>query len=155
MKYTVDYFIQKFEAIPEDKWTTGTFMNTVLKNRCALGHTLSANTILLLDKYGVNESGGCNYPISEKDKAPGGIFHEAYCLSILFNESGRIGSEMVIVINNGADPRYKQPTPQQRILAALHDIKKLQQSQHEDITKELAVLPIDETADIKNTPVLS
>lgn len=36
-KYTVDYFIQKFKAIPENKWGTGTF---VFKDgrKCALGH---------------------------------------------------------------------------------------------------------------------
>lgn len=37
MKYDVDYFIEKFEAIPEDKWITGNFIDW--KGRCcALGH---------------------------------------------------------------------------------------------------------------------
>ena len=37
MKFTPDYFIKKFDAIPESKWTTNAFKD---KNgcKCALGH---------------------------------------------------------------------------------------------------------------------
>jgi len=34
--YDVNYFIKKFEAIPEDKWTTGRF--ALGGQCCALGH---------------------------------------------------------------------------------------------------------------------
>jgi hypothetical protein len=34
--YTVDYFIQKFEAIPEEMWTTRGFVDG--ESKCALGH---------------------------------------------------------------------------------------------------------------------
>jgi hypothetical protein len=37
MNYDVDYFIKKFEAIPENKWTTGAYMNNKGQS-CALGH---------------------------------------------------------------------------------------------------------------------
>lgn len=36
-KYTVKYFIKKFEAIPENKWTTGVTHNKLGKH-CVLGH---------------------------------------------------------------------------------------------------------------------
>jgi hypothetical protein len=36
-KYDVDYFIKKFEAIPEVNWTTGVF-NDGCGRFCALGH---------------------------------------------------------------------------------------------------------------------
>jgi hypothetical protein len=36
MKYTVDYFINKFKAIPSSKWTTGQY--TIGTKCCALGH---------------------------------------------------------------------------------------------------------------------
>lgn len=36
MKYDIDYFINKFEAIPEEKWTTGKFQTQDGKC-CALG----------------------------------------------------------------------------------------------------------------------
>jgi hypothetical protein len=34
--YDVDYFIKKFEAIPEDKWIMGSFFFN--SRSCALGH---------------------------------------------------------------------------------------------------------------------
>lgn len=37
MKYTIDYFIKKFEAIPEEKWTVGQYSDNE-NNHCALGH---------------------------------------------------------------------------------------------------------------------
>lgn len=36
MKYDIDYFINKFEAIPEDQWTTKKFVED--GKCCALGH---------------------------------------------------------------------------------------------------------------------
>jgi hypothetical protein len=36
MKYDIDYFINKFEAIPEDRWTTGNYENAQ-GQFCALG----------------------------------------------------------------------------------------------------------------------
>lgn len=37
MKYTVDYFIKKFNAIPAKEWCTGKFNNS-LGQKCVLGH---------------------------------------------------------------------------------------------------------------------
>lgn len=39
MKYDVDYFIEKFEAIPESMWLVGDLGNHG-GPRCALGHTI-------------------------------------------------------------------------------------------------------------------
>ena len=36
MKYDLDYFIDKFEAIPEERWCTNTYLNG--KQSCVLGH---------------------------------------------------------------------------------------------------------------------
>lgn len=36
-KFTPEYFIEKFEAIPEDRWATGSLEN-YRGCRCALGH---------------------------------------------------------------------------------------------------------------------
>lgn len=36
MNYDIDYFIRKFEAIPEEKWCTNQFHNG--NQSCALGH---------------------------------------------------------------------------------------------------------------------
>jgi len=37
MKYDIDYFIAKFEGIPEDKWCTGDYEDSHGRH-CALGH---------------------------------------------------------------------------------------------------------------------
>lgn len=37
MEYTIQYFIDKFEAIPEEKWITGVTKD-VFGNCCAIGH---------------------------------------------------------------------------------------------------------------------
>ncbi len=41
-KYNIVYFIAKFEAIPEDRWCTGKFVNNE-GQMCALGHCRSTN----------------------------------------------------------------------------------------------------------------
>lgn len=50
-------------------------------------------------------------------------------------------------VNNGCDRRYQQPTPKQRILAALYDIKKAQQGDDEMIIGEVKVKTVYVTVD--------
>ena len=88
--YNADYFIAKFEAIPEEKWTTLTYHEG--DKSCALGH--------------------CGRTI-------GGCTQESRALGDLFEKHGL----WVPDVNDGCDSRYPQPTPKQRILAALRDIK--------------------------------
>ncbi len=38
VEYTLDYFIAKFEAIPETLWTTGSYLSPDGTCCCALGH---------------------------------------------------------------------------------------------------------------------
>lgn len=37
-KYTANYFLKKFNAIPEEKWTTGSYSRSTGGKKCALGH---------------------------------------------------------------------------------------------------------------------
>lgn len=69
---------------------------------------------------------------------------ESEALINLFYHSLKI---KVTLVNDDYSYKYPQATPKQRILAALYDIKKLQQPVYTDITKELAVLPKEETPD--------
>lgn len=139
--YTVDYFIEKFSKIPESLWICGD-QGTMDGPRCALGH---CHTSKRLGTYGIC---GNEHPegialmkifldngLTTKDS-------NAYAKTI---EPGRY--HVIASVNNGSQPRYQQPTAKQRILAALYDIKKSQQTLYEDITKELAVLPVEEKAD--------
>lgn len=90
MKYDVDYFIEFYGNIPEDRWITGEYYDG--QDRCcALGHLMldadvrmkQDNLIWLTKTFGPN----------------------------------------IITVNDGLDINYQQPTPKQRILALLHDIK--------------------------------
>lgn len=87
--YNVDYFIRKFEAIPEELWVSGS-TGQPSGPRCAMGHCMDGHEVTdEMIKF-------CN----------------------LFTDHGRVG----YVVNNGYDSTYQQPTPKQRILAALYDI---------------------------------
>ena len=148
--YSVDYFIKKFEAIPESKWTTGVFRD-FFNNRCAMGHCMPSRIIAesTKDKYR-NEDMSLKKTFTKKFKEE---LYECAALSALFNSGDkREGSGMVFLVNNGDDSRYQQPSPKQRILAALYDIKKMQEPQHTDITSSLAILPVDERSDLINKP---
>jgi tRNA 2-selenouridine synthase SelU len=90
--FDVDYFINKFSAIPERKIITR-FLNDKNGNHCA--------------------EGWCRF---------WGGNHED-CLNILLNS---IGINWASEINNSKIGKYQQPTPKQRILAALQDIKERQ-----------------------------
>lgn len=118
--YSIDYFIDKFEVIPEEMWCTKRYASGGGKY-CAYGHCGLTDSIshtsegLALSKISLDYLGAC-FIMSE--------------------------------INDGYNLSYQQSTPKARILAALYDVKKLQQPQHIDITKQLAVLPTPETRDV-------
>lgn len=122
MNYSVDFFIAKFERIPEELWCIAMFDDGAGKH-CALGHCGTKN--------GFKELVG-----------------EAVGLNILFcGISEKIGRYVSVVeINDGHDPNYQQPTPKQRILGALYDIKKMQQP------KELPAKKMEYT--IKNSEII-
>jgi hypothetical protein len=100
--YDVDFFIRKFEAIPEDQWRSGG-IGSATGRRCALGHC------------------GFNYRPADEETP------EAKALAALLPPTD--AGAMVypfwgpLDINDNRDPRYRQSTPKARILAALNDIK--------------------------------
>ena len=110
-KFTVDYFINKFEAIPEDRWCVNEFKSG--DKCCAQGFCMSLDAINV-----VRES-----PLNIIEISRG--YPEWNSLITIF---GVCYNNIVIAsINNGNDPRYPQPTPKQRVLAALHDLKRKEQ----------------------------
>lgn len=109
--YTVDYFINKFEAIPEEEWAP---------NATSCAYTLCGQ-----------------YTAGYKTECPAlsELFESLHHLSEIQQKRDLAGdtyhgwSWLVAVINDDLpsnDTPYKQPTPKQRILAALYDIKKMQ-----------------------------
>lgn len=99
------YFIDKFEAIPEEKWAINV-LQTIDGRRCAIGHCLGSRLpegVVLT----VLSSGSLN----DEVRVLQNLFRDHLCFGI------------VVKVNDGTDPRYQQETPKQRILAALRDIK--------------------------------
>lgn len=91
--YNAAYFIAKFEAIPEELWATARLSEG--GKCCALGHC------------------GCR---DEDNEWP----VEGVALSRLMYDAIDIGPA---TINDGCSRRFSQPTPKQRILAALREIQ--------------------------------
>jgi len=91
MKYDKNYFISKFEAIPEDRWITRDLADDAGRC-CAFGHCGVRHV-----EPGPNDS------------------EEADALAALLQHR-------TALINDGDTEEYQQPTPKQRILAALNDL---------------------------------
>ena len=114
------YFINKFEAIPEEKWCVGDFLNEEGQS-CANGHCGMRN--------------GWEY-LNEETQALQKVFSvlEVRMLcggEVVEDESmDDLGdfwySRKAARINNGHIVGYQQDTPKQRILAALRDIQALE-----------------------------
>lgn len=135
MNYTVDYFITKFEAIPDNKFAVYNFRAG--SSRCFLGHCMPDCAIEAALRS-MNERGVEYKPTPIELET---TFSEVYALcSILAPGKPRTGTAMAIDINNGDDPRYQQPTPKQRILAALYDIKK---SQEPEVKERIVYVTVD------------
>jgi len=121
--YDVDYFISKFQAIPEEGYCIGELDDTYGAH-CANGWC------------GVTYEALHNANFNEETKALQKIFsileltktYDPVCLKAenTWEEWGY--SIKAADINNGETKEYQQPTPKQRILAALYDIKAQQQA---------------------------
>ena len=121
MTYDVDYFIKKFEAIPENKWCINSRGEIVggIEQRCALGWCYPTFQEAKRTENYWNED-------SLEDKALMGMFKSVLNIK-------------PPLVNNGLAKNYPQPTPKQRILAALYDIKKLQEPKVKEVIRYVAV----------------
>lgn len=105
--YTIQYFIDKFSAIPEDKWCSYTQQDNQGR-RCAIGHCLPTKERRML------KSGDYLFP------EDGSATEEGKALNIL---SLQCLGTYIAMINNGNDHRFQQPTEKQRVLAAFQYAK--------------------------------
>ncbi len=102
-QYSVDFYISKFEAIPNEQWCTGV-LDDGAGRHCALGH--------------------CGEVFIRAASQPSA---ESRALSELFwnaleTSPNRVNDYPGKTLFMFAHP-YSQPTPKARILAALYDIK--------------------------------
>lgn len=117
--YNVNYFISKFSAIPEDKWAVGALRNSN-GQMCANGHCGAKGGITLGQSAFINTT--------DESVALQRIFSP---LQIPISHGARMAelqgySAKAASVNNGECSLYPQPTPKQRILAALADAKLLE-----------------------------
>lgn len=99
-QYDYDYFLNKFSAIPDEQWCTGAYVLHGDQGRlhCALGHCGVRDAEFWTD--------------------------EGMALVALFGDDLYSGMRITAINDNiGYGKRYKQPTPKQRILTALRNLK--------------------------------
>lgn len=120
MQYTVDYFINKFEAIPEAQIGESQLAG------CAYGQCRSR--IDYQDGHETKEGLALEKIMSS---LPGLKKHKESDWGPYDSTPARI--------NNGDVKQYQQPTPKQRILAALYDIKKMQEPKVKEVIKYVSV----------------
>lgn len=114
--YNVDHFINKFRAIPEEMWCTTEFINGS-GSKCANGHC-GIRSIIDFN----NESMALQKVFSPLMVTSMGVLINDYVNYSL----------KAAYINNGDTDQYQQPTPKQRILQALYDIKAMQDKPKEE-----------------------
>lgn len=94
MVYDIDYFIEKFKAIPDKEWTTGTFTRKHYEH-CAMGH--------------------CGVDWQKRT-------NEGDALANIFLTKIK-NCTAVANVNDGKNILFQQETPKARILAALEWLK--------------------------------
>jgi hypothetical protein len=131
--YTVDYFINKFEAIPEKDWCTGA-LNNRKGAKCANGH---CGVVFEGDVYRVT-----NESIALKE-----LFRNTHIIMYggsLIEEIETEGYSLKLAfINDGISRGYKQRTPKERVIAALKDIKRIQEEKQMQVVNKIAAEVID------------
>lgn len=108
MKYDVDYFIDKYERIPDRNWLTGRYANHDDTIACALGHCGERTNSFTLGVRGTEES---------------------IALKKLFGDWLQLNPSDVND-DSAMDNPYHQSCAKDRILAALYDIKEKQKHHH-------------------------
>ena len=144
--YTVDYFIKKFTNTRDSKWCVSHFHRD--GKSCANGWCGATNEL--------KDAKTDTWTIFSTEESQGLHIVFLPLKSKQIRDDWFGTSNTAAHINNGDDIRYQQSSPKKRILAALYDIKKMQEPQpiYQDITNQLAVLPISETSDVKTMQLI-
>lgn len=112
MEYTIDYFIDKFQKIPDDKWMVGG-LGEFDKN-CAMGFC-----------------GGYSSMETQQLASMFMSWHNRYTYLVSWEPVRYVYTVNDNLSINGKCYFDSDTTPKARILAALYDIKKMQQEKDE------------------------
>lgn len=113
VSFDCNYFLNKFEKIPEHLWITGDWEKN--SKMCANGHCGVKNGNMNYESIALNDLFKI-IPLTVKD-----------CFKHMFHLDGGCSYERTVGVNDGYCNEYNQPTPRLRILAALNDIKNIQE----------------------------
>lgn len=102
----INFFIEMFSAIPEEKWIEHEYINSN-HCACALGHCILYDRETLANELIYSNSS----PTAQR-------------LRDLFRRYNCTPND----VNDGFDRDFQQPTPKQRVLAALEHFKKIELS---------------------------
>jgi hypothetical protein len=100
MRFSIDYFLQKFEVIPSE------YIGYNQKTGCAYGQ--------------------CNGSFTEEGRDLTLLMSSIPNLTPSVKAAWKPYESTPARINNGETEQYQQPTPKERIMAALNDIKEMQ-----------------------------
>lgn len=146
--YDVNYFIEKFSKIDEKNFITKNFNRGsaycanghcgVNENNCISNETLPEEAKALqkvFSKLKVNILDTLDiFPIYRGVLVIDGVTMPSFIKNY---------STIAALINNGLISQYQQPTPKQRILAALYDIKILEGTQEPKVIIEYRTVEVD------------
>lgn len=99
MTYTIQYFIDKFSAIPVEQWRSDGYYGKDGEPHCALGHL------------------GCLNDVSNDDLIDSTEISDLYKYLAMANVIS------IVDLNDGRERGFHQTTPKDRIIAALEIAK--------------------------------
>lgn len=126
--YTIDYFIDKFESIAEDKWSQKASLEIIYDNYKFLGITLpftkrtikKSALIMLLDKKTLSNLDFFN----TSNFVASLLNHPEISAFISITQDGKPFDHLIIEeISCGLNSHYKESTAKKRVLSYLWDLK--------------------------------
>jgi hypothetical protein len=129
MNQQLEYFIKKFNEIPDEKWMINQFYREKRQSLKLLGLTIP---LLKLNKTRCCAQGHCVEKGKLREFASDIAFY-GYHKGVLrypevfelyrITQSPEDGDKITIgLVNNGDHPKYNQPTPKARVIAYLNDL---------------------------------
>jgi hypothetical protein len=129
MNYDLNYFINFFSEIPENRWTEHTFFSQGLDNKKFLGFKIPNSYKV------INTCCAQGHCIDEKDrsdflckltlepfKSVSRNYPKLRALLDITHDPEYGEQTTIALVNNGDHPNYNQATPKHRVLAYLYDL---------------------------------
>lgn len=150
MNYNVDYFIEKFTAIPDHLWGTGHFYNSGTGTRCARGLCRIGTAREYEDYVAWVTVNGIprEEAICEEEAVLKQLFDD-YGFGVTLVNDGNITSFITVMDENGVSTtlinfKHFGDTPKERVLYFLHYFKELEEEQERKTLTDSAITEVNE-----------